>query len=65
MKRIDLHTEAREYVLNNIVPETEEGTEIDMVKHLQYFALLMIKKAEPEPKIPTVTVGAWRNLRTK
>ena len=65
MKRIDLHKEARNYVLKHIVPETEEGTEIDMVKHLQYFALLMIKKIDPEPTIPNVMVGAWRNLRTK
>jgi len=44
MKQIHLHEQAREYAIKHIQPLTEKGEPIDMVTHLQYFALLMIQQ---------------------
>jgi len=44
MKQIHLHQKAREYAIKHIQPLTEKGEPIDMVAHLQYFALLMIRQ---------------------
>jgi hypothetical protein len=51
MKAIDLHTEARDYTIKHIVPETKGNFDIDVVKHLQYFALLMIQKATKDTSV--------------
>jgi len=56
MKQIHLHEEARKYVQEHIVPETDcEGHEIiDLMKHLQYFALLQIKQFAKDEGIEVI-----------
>lgn len=44
MKQIHLHNQARRYALDHIEPLTAKGKSVDLVTHLQYFALLMIRE---------------------
>ena len=53
MKEIELHFEAIKYARNHIVPEVGND-KIDMVKHLQNFALEIIREFDDQKVIKII-----------